>query len=671
MSQWFERARLWAGQVGPAGWLVALQRRLRVIQERGHASRRERRVAWMTRDADTRRFELLWPEDQTAALIGAAAGRGPTRGKATDLALDGYLMGLPGPAPRAPFPWNKDPVTEESFARRPWMRLWSRGDLEVETLRLAREPGRLQVAALMVALGRLEADPELLAQGVGLTQDFLRHNPFLETIHWLRAEDVALRTLSLVWIRALVGPDLDERLPGVDLARAVFLHQYYLDRFASEGLAEGFEGLTSAAAQLVASLACPWFRSSERWAEQAAHELSEAVLALTLPDGVGRTRRSDHDEMGLELALFAGRVAEHHGLAMGEAFWDRVHAMATWYLAWHQVDRPATRSGDMSGGVASNLPHGETSSHRALLASAALHFEEPEWARLVGDLTPGGLLFHGEVGAGAVFDDWTSDTLVEPLIPPEIFPKGGQFFFRSTQDPRITIGFDAGDHGLAPTWQGAHADALGVTLEVGRRPVVADPGHYLLRRREGWQQYLRSTGAHSTVRLNWDSSSVPGPGGLWYRAADGVDRGYAVNTTSRLIMATASQTGYSEVDGTVTHRRTVMRDGGNSCHFALEDHVFGSLRDEVAFELLFHLHPDVAAIHQYRDLYQVPCGNSTLNFRFASDHEGLEVAATKGHEKPFLGWYASTPARIEPCWVLRVSLKARLPILVRTAIFPT
>jgi hypothetical protein len=269
----------------------------------------------------------------------------------------------------------------------------------------------------------------------------------------------------------------------------------------------------------------------------------------------------------------------------------------------------------------------------------------------------------------ARFEDWTSETQVEKWLPPETFPQGGRFFFRSQRTPSLVLGFDGGSQGLEPLGLGSHADALSLTIELEGQPLVVDPGGLRGDDGSGMQEYLRSTGAHSTVRVNWEDSAQPGPGGTWRKLTRISDRGYAVNQAGRLVMAQAAHEAYSSNGTRITHRRMVVRESGDTYHIAIEDHILADRETDLEFEILFHLDPQVPAIQKQRDLYQVRVGESMLSFRFSSDN-AFEVGATQGHKGPLLGWAARDGDLASPIWVLRVHGKDVTPIIVRTALFP-
>lgn len=656
--------------IGPRGALVSLTTRLRLASERNGGELLRRRIAWVAEAADTSRFHFLWDEGELEDLLEVCRAQGEALDAAGEDLLEGELLGVQGPAMEAPFPWTRSPLDQADAARHPWHSLLTWREEEMPGLRLVLEAGRLQALSVLAALSRIDRHPARADQAFALLRDFADRNPYSAGPHWLFPEEVAIRLLSLLWFRALLGEQIAERGLDAFFAGQVYAHQRFLSIFDEEGPIRDHRRFLIAGAQLAAAVAMPWFPESAYWEQQARDDLERELLEQVHPDGVGREQNSDAETLALEVAFLASRLCDRHAFPLARTARARIRAMAEYFVARAYHREPATRSGQLHGGRAFFVPTAANERGESLRVALALAYEEEGWVRGTVQLDPQALFLVGSPDAAATFESWTADTMMEPYVPEEVFPRGGRYFFRSTQAPGLTLGFDGGNHGLGPSYLGAHADLMAVTIEVGGRPVIADPGSLLRPGVPGWNDYLRSTGAHSSVRINWDSSSIPGPGESWIDPAEPKDRGYAVNGEGRLLMATAAHEGYRFRDGRVIHRRSVTRDHGNSVHLAIEDQFFGDYAEPVEFEILFHFHPRVTAIHHFRETYQVPLGETTLCFRFCSDSP-LDVRATKGHEAPYLGWYAVTPYRVEPSWVLRVAGHERLPVAVRTAIFPT
>lgn len=614
------------------------------------------RAIWVSEEAASEEFRFLWTEEESERLFDAVR-RIPDCFDDADAAK----IGVDGKVPEVPFHWYRSPeggVLREAPFGVP------AGDLE-SYLR----PARLQDAAMLAARDALMGCRRSGDAALELMADFDAACPYPLGLHWHFLPEVATRLMSLVWIRALLGWRRIDEAVGDKLLELVYLHQRFLAAEAlSRPRADG-DDLFAVGVQLVAALAFPGFPESEDWREDAADDFEELILELTFPDGVGREQNTSLELRNLEVALLVLRLARTWEYALRQDVVDRIEAMSAYFMACHAARNPAGGSGDPLAREAFLLPLGGALRSRSLAAVAGVQFDRPDWARVAGMLDPQSALLIADPEDLARFEDWTSETQIERWLPPEVFPDGGRFFFRSQRSPSLALGFDGGAQGLDPLGRGSHADSLGLTIELDGLPLVVDPGGLRSDDGEGMQSYLRSTGAHSTVRLNWEDSASMGPGGTWRKLNRICDRGYAVNQEGRVVMAQAAHEAYSANGVRITHRRMIVRESGDTYHIAIEDQILADQETELEFEILFHLDPQVPAIQKQRDLYQVRVGESMLSFRFSSDN-AFEVGATQGHTGPLLGWAARDGDKAAPIWVLRVHGKDVTPIVVRTALFP-
>ena len=614
------------------------------------------RAIWVSEEAASEEFRFLWEEADREALFQSIRRMPDCLDDA-----DAAWIGVDGEAPPVPFHWYRDAhggvLREAPFG------------VPASDLDSYLKSGRLQAATMLAAREAFQGCRESGDLALQLLVDFDSACPYPLGIHWHFLPEVATRLMSLVWVRALLGWRRIDEAIGDKLLELVYLHQRFLAAEAAVRPRPDGDDLFAVAVQLVAALAFPGFPESEQWREDAADDFEDLVLELTFADGVGREQNTAREERALEVCLMVLRLAKTWEYAIRQDVVDRVEAMARYYMACHAARQPAGGSGDPLAGAAFVLPLGGALRSRSLAAVAGVQFDEPDWARVAGMLDPQAALLIGNPEDLERFEDWTSETQVEKWLPPEVFPEGGRFFFRSQRTPSLALGFDGGAQGLEPLGAGSHADALGLTIELDGAPLVVDPGGLRGDDGEGMQTYLRSTGAHSTVRLNWEDSAEAGPGGTWRRLTRISDRGYAVNQKGRVVMAQAAHEAYSQNGVRITHRRMIVRESGDTYHIAIEDQILADQQTELEFEILFHLDPQVPAIQKQRDLYQVRVGEAMLSFRFSSDNV-FEVGATQGHTGPLLGWAARGGDKAAPIWVLRVHGKDVTPIVVRTALFP-
>ncbi len=605
------------------------------IRERNFSDRIQARAEWVSKEASSDAFRWIWRDEDFAALARTI--------KKLRLAPDPVDSEF-----RAPFLWSPASAS---------------GDYE------ALKPGRMHGCSLLAAHAAIHDDEEAASRALALVKDFSLQCPYPKSLHWEHLEEVATRLVSLTWVRALLGHKTIEAHIGDTLLEQVYLHQRYLAQYLElEPYPDG-RHLTAALAQFIAGLAFPGFPESARWRDEAAEFFEVQILAQTYEDGVSKEQNTAVETRTLELALLAARLAAQWEYPIHPALVKRVENMAEYFVATHMSKSPACLDGDPGAGRGYALPLGGNLRSRSLMAVAGVVFQRPEWGRVANELDPQSILMIGNLQSLDDFEEWTAETQVTRYLAKEAFPKGGRFFFRSHRGPSLVLGFDAASMGLEPYARGSHADNLGITIELAGQPLISDPGGILKDEGDGYQEYLRSTGAHSTLRVNWEDSAVAGVGNNWRKPTARRDLGYAITSSNRLVMAKASHEAYSKEGRKIVHTRMITRDSGDSYHLAIEDRIEAEDGLELEYELLFHLDPAVPSIQKQRDLYQVRLGESTLSLRFSSDNP-IEVGATKGHVAPLLGWACRDGVTKQETWVLRVHGKDNTPVVIRTALFP-
>ena len=150
-------------------------------------------------------------------------------------------------------------------------------------------------------------------------------NPFLCGMHWTGGIETGLRSISWVWIRALLA-----EWPGV---RALFddneafvgqlyHHLIYLRRLHSRGSSSNNHLIAELAGMVAACAAFPWFRESAGWGAWARDGLAAQAEAQTHPDGANREQASEYH--GFVFEILAGTALAVR-LAGGRL--DRVEAV--------------------------------------------------------------------------------------------------------------------------------------------------------------------------------------------------------------------------------------------------------------------------------------------------------------------------------------------------------
>lgn len=246
-------------------------------------------------------------------------------------------------------------------------------------------------------------------------------------------------------------------------------------------------------------------------------------------------------------------------------------------------------------------------------------------------------------------------------LGPEVFPYAGVAFLRQRQDRGdLYLAFDAGPYGRAHQ----HEDRLGFWLFAYGRSFLVDPGRHLYdHSAKSFYDYLKSTAAHSTLRVDGQDQNSRGRRDTWI-ARRPLDLGWQARD-GELRASGVYDLGYGKDNKiAVVHRREI---------------VFVRERCWVVFDAA-----EGAGEHGIESRFQFAPGDLRLEgttARTTFDDANLllraaplvpfaDVHVEKGREKPRGGWYSDGYGKIEPAPALSMSVRATLPWRSATLLLP-
>lgn len=255
------------------------------------------------------------------------------------------------------------------------------------------------------------------------------------------------------------------------------------------------------------------------------------------------------------------------------------------------------------------------------------------------------------------------DDLVSPpeRLGPEVFPYAGVAFLRQRQDAGdLYLAFDAGPYGRGHQ----HEDKLGFWLFAYGRSLLVDPGRHLYdHSAKSYYGYLKSTAAHSTVRIDdqdqrsatrRDTWIAKAPADLGWRCEPGEVRARGVYDL-----------GYGADNRiAVAHHREIVfvRE---RC-WVVFDAVTGA--GEHSVESRFQFAPGVVEVAGSSAHTAFPDANLLLVAAPAAAFADVRLEC--GQEKPRRGWYSESYNRIEPAPALSLALRTGLPWRSATLLWP-
>lgn len=235
--------------------------------------------------------------------------------------------------------------------------------------------------------------------------------------------------------------------------------------------------------------------------------------------------------------------------------------------------------------------------------------------------------------------------------PEKILSPEGGFSFKTFPQTGYTVihgrnglvmTFDHGPLGMAPLFNHGHADALSVTLQMGGRQFLVDPGTYRYNGRPRERAYFKGTRAHNTVTIDGADQARQLTGFIWEDTYT-VTWSRAERQEGAMVLR-AAHNGYSKLSKPVTHTRTLFFLDDNAC--VIKDTFQGRGRHD--FELNFHLHPDAGAAGE-GEWTKLSRGSASIFLRLL----GSDFGVFQGRHDPFLGWFSSAYGLMQETTVLQ------------------
>lgn len=246
-------------------------------------------------------------------------------------------------------------------------------------------------------------------------------------------------------------------------------------------------------------------------------------------------------------------------------------------------------------------------------------------------------------------------------LGPECFPCAGVAFLRQRQDRGdLYLAFDAGPYGRGHQ----HEDKLGFWLFAYGHSFLVDPGRHLYDHSErSYYDYLRSTAAHSTIRIDGQDQHSAGRRKTWIPRKP-LDLGW--HAAEDEVRARGSyDLGYGPKNEiSVVHHREIVFVKNR--FWVVFDAVEGSGEHLVESRFQFapgELSVEGAAAHTgFKD--------ANLLLRAVASAPYSNIHVERGQENPRGGWYSDSYGKIEPAPALSLAARTPLPLHTATLLFP-
>ena len=442
--------------------------------------------------------------------------------------------------------WSRDAVHGREAPLIPWYRIDLFDFSRIGDPKVTWEINRHQHFVTLAKAWRLTADAQFVSELIDQWRCWLDQNPYPLGINWASSLEVGFRSLSWLWVRALLSgcahlpPDFNK-----ELTDALAVHGSHIERYLSTYSSANTHLLGEAVALMFIGLLCPEISASPDWWKRGWAIVQEQLERQVLPDGMHFEQSTYYHVYALDFFLHARIMAARNQLHIPQAYDESLQRMANVLAALCASGSPPG-FGDDDGGRVFDPGRNRPEHLSDPLSTAAVLYGRADWKRICQNIREETLWLLGPEAA-AEFERLPP----KPAAPPRIFSHAGIYRFGDLHGELI---LDAGPHGTGRGGHG-HADALSFTWTDEKDAILCDPGTYTYPEATG-RNLFRGTGAHNTLEIDSQSQAEEAGPFAW---------SYVPQTTvESCIMEEEFQffrafhTGYTRLRAPVIHTRWIV-----------------------------------------------------------------------------------------------------------------
>ncbi len=478
--------------------------------------------------------------------------------------------------------WHLDAVHGKCAPMKPWYKIDFLDFERVGDHKVIWELNRHQHLVTLAKAWWLTGDKQYITELRGQWTSWQRANPYPIGVNWASSLEVAFRSLSWVWILAL----LPEGVAGSDfrknMIRDLAIHGRHIERNLSTYFSPNTHLLGEAVGLFFIGVMCPEIAGAGRWRRNGWRILLEETQRQVRPDGVYFEQSLYYHVYALDFFLHARILAERNGIDIPVDFDLILNRMLDVVSSVSQAG-VAEGFGDDDGGRVFN-PRRNRSEHLTdpLTLGAILFLRED--LKSATSPTEEAVWLFGK-SALSYFDLPANSPAKGPTkVGSTSFNAGGLYVMASNKKNLLQMIIDAGPQGTGRSGHG-HADALSVSVAMDGRRWLIDPGTYCYMCDE--RDRFRGTGAHNTLSVDGLDQAVPDGPFAWTSIPDVHCERWIAGKTFTLFEG--NHTGYMRLADPVLHRRCIFYL--HDAFWIIRDVVEG--REEHRLEINWHFAPHV------------------------------------------------------------------------------
>ncbi|MBX3290095.1 MAG: alginate lyase family protein [Acidobacteria bacterium] len=451
-------------------------------------------------------FPVLADQNKPAKLIShrekeyilTKAGR-ICEGKLDLLGLGGLWFGEAVPD------WHFDPVSGRRSPRVHWSRIDEVSSDQTGDKKVIWELNRHQYFVTLGQAYWLTGDERYAEVFVRHLESWFEENPPKIGVNWLSSLELALRSIS--WILSYYlfreshnfGQETRKKM-----LKFLYLNARHIETYLSTYFAPNTHLTGEALGLYFIGTFMPGIKEAKRWKEKGYKIMMDMLDVHILDDGSYCEQASHYARYTADFYATLMILRQREGLPIEPKHREKLALLHTYLMHLTQPDGETPLFGDDDGGKFYFFDDRPISDMRPALALGAVLFERGDLKYVAEEPTRELLFLLGEDGLKK-FEE------IEPRKPEtctKAFHDGGIFTSRSSwKSDADHLLIDCGPHGFMNAGH-AHADALGVIVTIGGRPLFVDSGTYVYTSDLAARDKYRSSAAHNCLTVNGESSST-------------------------------------------------------------------------------------------------------------------------------------------------------------------
>ena len=550
--------------------------------------------------------------------------------------------------------WHFDAIGEQSIPLLYWTKLDYRDPLVVTDVKYVWELNRHQhfitLAKAYLFSGNDSYAEELFIQW----QEWIEKNPFHYGVNWTNSLELAIRLISWTWaLQMAKNSSALTPTTYVSILNSIENHAEHIFNFLSKYSSANNHLVGEALGLIYAGSYYPEFRQAEKWRQKGFQIIFEQLPGQLYPDGVLKEQAFYYQRYLFDFGIHARFAAQYVNIDIPKEFENALLKIARFIQACMDSNSNIPQIGDEDGGQAIQLSELSENPYNAILSTAAVVYNDPEFKGYRKNFDETCFWVNGLDGQ-ARYDKLEYKGSKNSL---KTFHDGGYVIIKDT-DNDVHFLFDCGPLGFGPLAAHGHADALSFTASVKGESIFVDSGTYRYQCARKWRNYFRGTFAHNTIVVDGMDQSEPLGTFQWGKKATTHLKEIEKNNGKLTLIA--EHDGYEKIG--VLHRRRIRFEKWNC--WVIEDILLG--KGEHKLQSLLHLNPceyDLLNV----DTVQARFQNTNVKVQFVSEYP-FHLDVLEGQTDPVMGWQSRGYGFKNPQPVIVVSLKVVLPVQLFTFI---